>query len=743
MTILLIRLLIFCATAACQAAAVTNEKRTSIDKKAHTLEKLVQEAALHIRASNSIEDYYHHQRHKERNLKKKNRNSKAKVGKRSKRNPFDPKDECQECHEELAQCKADLKIANHTDSGSLYVQMANKCKLSRVGGMYTLSSSDMFDETWAFKDRPIRYETTMTTQDFFNDFDKIFSEDTGGFPNGAITFVSEDDLTEFNGPLVTVMIKASVMERNDETGMILYTYELKQEGTQASIIPLDDFFDNEDEVEYADCSLFIDSGDPSGGGDNDLWSLLDKYVIPDFNDYTIDYNMIYGSGSFKTVYKATLKNGESGAVGRQVVTHYASQNGYPPLGDNETSWDKVMAEMNVEFVIQDKLETCPNIARVFAHGIESIETKEFFYNFMPASTGGDLSSEDWPCGALAGSSPPCPSRSRITMLHAFRKISSALACMHNLGFAHMDIKPAQFLAVTPERNDFELNDFGYAISMVDGIGLELTQMPYLWDPYGDPTGTYIGNINSFIGNGFTIGTPAFMAPEVSRPFCYDYGQSDGSPVVISGLPNFDNRAFFPLPTDVWSLCVAFGNIVNGGFELRFRSINENETCSHWAKEAQDFVDNYFEANFEEWSDLGGILKGCLRIDPSERPTMQELSESFESLGYFPPFKSSSGEVGNDSFGISFGYTGSYTAKPYGLVEAQEFSGTFSDSDFKSPPNLYIKALTINVPEDTVLLRVKLPSNPDLKKSFYMADPSGASQFINKAQEDFLFPVIVS
>ena len=145
-------LITFCVAVACQAAVVTNGRMRTIDKKAHNFKKLVEAAASHIRTSNGINNYYHYAHHyqKERELK---RNSK--VGKKSKRNPFDPKDECQECHEELAQCKADLKIANHTDSGSLYVQMANKCTLSRVGGMYTLLSNDMFSETWAFKDRPM------------------------------------------------------------------------------------------------------------------------------------------------------------------------------------------------------------------------------------------------------------------------------------------------------------------------------------------------------------------------------------------------------------------------------------------------------------------------------------------------------------------------------------------------------------------------------------------------------------
>ena len=114
--------------------------------------------------------------------------------------------------------------------------------------------------------------------------------------------------------------------------------------------------------------------------------------------------------------------------------------------------------------------------------------------------------------------------------------------------------------------------------------------------------------------------------------------------------------------------------------------------------------------------------------------------SFESLVYeadFPGVKSESGKVGNGSFGISFGYTGSYIAKPYGLVEAQEFSGTFSDSDF-TPSNIYIKDLIIDVPEGTVLIRVKLPSNPGFElQRFYMHDPS-AHRYISRKRKKIFF-----
>ena len=136
--------------------------------------------------------------------------------------------------------------------------MGQTCKLKRKergDGKYSYewSSKDLDDDTYVFSDRPYRIASSVPTLDFFKNFGDMFSKETGGRPNGVMTFRHEDaDVLE--GPLIAVYIDAAYKKSSDK-----YVYELSQSKDQGEVNALDDFFRDGDEVEYEACSMFIDS----------------------------------------------------------------------------------------------------------------------------------------------------------------------------------------------------------------------------------------------------------------------------------------------------------------------------------------------------------------------------------------------------------------------------------------------------------------------------------------------------
>lgn len=167
--------------------------------------------------------------------------------------------------EELDQCRADLnELRKKQDAPALFfVQMASSCKMkakTRKNGKvyYEWSSKEMDDETYSFTDRPYRFANTEPSEQFFKKFDTAFGDDSGGKPNGVITFRHEDTDT-FEGPLISVFVEAAYRKDSGK-----YVYELSQSEDQEEVNALKDFFrkgegkDN-DVVEYEMCSIFIDS----------------------------------------------------------------------------------------------------------------------------------------------------------------------------------------------------------------------------------------------------------------------------------------------------------------------------------------------------------------------------------------------------------------------------------------------------------------------------------------------------
>ena len=136
--------------------------------------------------------------------------------------------------------------------------MGQTCKLKRKERgdgkpYYEWSSKDMDDETYVFSDRPYRIAYSMPTVKFFENFDDTFSEETGGKPNGAMTF-RHKDTDEFEGPLIAVYVDAAYQKSSGK-----FVYELSQSKDEEEVNALDEFFEDGDVVEYESCSLFIDT----------------------------------------------------------------------------------------------------------------------------------------------------------------------------------------------------------------------------------------------------------------------------------------------------------------------------------------------------------------------------------------------------------------------------------------------------------------------------------------------------
>ena len=137
--------------------------------------------------------------------------------------------------------------------------MGQTCKLKRKErsdgkSYYEWSSKDMDDETYVFSDRPYRIAYSMPTEEFFENFDDMFSKETGGKPNGAMT-LRHKDTHEFEGPLIAVYVDAAYKKSSGK-----FVYELSQSKDQEEVNALDEFFEDGDVVvEYESCSLFIDS----------------------------------------------------------------------------------------------------------------------------------------------------------------------------------------------------------------------------------------------------------------------------------------------------------------------------------------------------------------------------------------------------------------------------------------------------------------------------------------------------
>jgi serine/threonine protein kinase len=342
-----------------------------------------------------------------------------------------------------------------------------------------------------------------------------------------------------------------------------------------------------------------------------MCAVAEEYYLPDFTDYVIDYDTEYGSGSFKTVFKATLADGKPGAVGLQDIAHSAGLMGFMKTtrlrqikGDDEKIPDFPVINLNLgyEFKIQESLKECVHAAQVVSFGMPDTTAPETFYNFMLAAVGGDLSVDDWP-----------PPREETTQKEALVQIAGAVECMHDANIIHLDLKPQNINARDAERTDFELADYGFGSNMATGVGHPITKerAPHLWE--GDE---YIGTPSSTIT--FRGGTPGYWAPEVNGSRCF----------------NEDGR-YNPFPADIWELGVTFAHILNPDFALFVQLDPQNCGNETEIEIFQGEVDTYVAQMMGNRADFIAVLTPMLQLNPAKRSSASQVVTLVQAIQVSP------------------------------------------------------------------------------------------------------------
>ena len=155
---------------------------------------------------------------------------------------------CETYEAELAALKEEMKKPEW-----LFVQVADKCTLDMSGDTPTIESATFHPDTEWFTDRPFQFENTTTTQDWFANFNELFS-DENGFPNTAMTLVNDNQSMG-----VAVSVFANGYTKDGESGdQTVYGYHLIQSEEQEKVQSLEEVMGGQDKVEFDHCSFFID-----------------------------------------------------------------------------------------------------------------------------------------------------------------------------------------------------------------------------------------------------------------------------------------------------------------------------------------------------------------------------------------------------------------------------------------------------------------------------------------------------
>lgn len=150
----------------------------------------------------------------------------------------------------------------------------------------------------------------------------------------------------------------------------------------------------------------------------------------------------------------------------------------------------------------------------------------------------------------------------------FKQVIIGLIHLHEHGFAHKDIKPANILLFSD--GTAKISDFG--------IG------------------------HSFQSAECVLGTPAYQAPEVFADS--DYSDDDSYDVPID-----------PVKEDVWSLGVSIYQACFG--QLLFCGANDYEI-------ARSALESYIQYDSSVPEDLVDLLQGMMNINPTERFNMEQI-----------------------------------------------------------------------------------------------------------------------
>ena len=171
------------------------QKQNSLTLTTHALQTLREESifsGMHRRlqkagSSSDYSAFTSSSSNKPRNLKPDSAKSAKSGSKSAKSKSAKAQRGCETYEAELAALKEEMSTPKW-----LILQVGDKCILDMSGDTPTIESSNFHKDTELFTDRPIKFENSTLTQDWFTNFNEIFN-DGDGFPNAAITLVKDDE----------------------------------------------------------------------------------------------------------------------------------------------------------------------------------------------------------------------------------------------------------------------------------------------------------------------------------------------------------------------------------------------------------------------------------------------------------------------------------------------------------------------------------------------------------------------
>ena len=156
---------------------------------------------------------------------------------------------CETYEAELAALKEEMSTPQW-----LFVQVADKCTLDMSGDTPTIESAAFHPDTEMFSDRPLRFENSTLTQEWFVNFNSFFTDEDGS-PNAAMTLVKD---FQSLGVVVSAFVNGYAKEGEDD--QTIYGYNLNQSEEQKKVTSLEELLDGQVKVEFDHCSFFIDDG---------------------------------------------------------------------------------------------------------------------------------------------------------------------------------------------------------------------------------------------------------------------------------------------------------------------------------------------------------------------------------------------------------------------------------------------------------------------------------------------------
>ncbi len=274
--------------------------------------------------------------------------------------------------------------------------------------------------------------------------------------------------------------------------------------------------------------------------------------IPHIGDYIDEYMILdsLGWGKNSVIYKVVKKGGNE-IFAIKLLTKYSME--FKDVVKRFEQERRVMAQLDhpniIKFYKTGTWDGCPYIVMECIRGINLEER---------------LVTDGVPNTILA--------------LTAAHQIASGINAMHKLGIIHRDIKLKNIM-FEPETASFKLTDFGIARFMEDAQGITC--------------------------DGFIVGTPIYMAPEVFR----------GEKATIE--------------SDIYSYGVTMYHFISGS--PPFSAKKNSEMYKKHLEEAPPPISTHNTAMSKELDDI--IIGRCMAKLPEDRPhSLDEVLEALDRLG---------------------------------------------------------------------------------------------------------------